>query len=117
MRYLLMVFDSDVLVDATPDTGTQQAVVDAAATLDASGHLVHLLALQPTSTATTVHRYHTREFTHDGPCANANEQLSACLLIDAGDLDQALAIARDLSHAAGGPVEIRPVATELSAAR
>jgi hypothetical protein len=61
-------------------------------------------ALQPTSTATSV-----REgVVTDGPFAETKEALGGYYVIEADDLDQALAIAKDVPAPFGG-VEVRPV--------
>jgi hypothetical protein len=61
-------------------------------------------ALQPTGTATTI-----REgVVTDGPFAETKEALGGYYLVEADDLDQALAIAKEIPTLAGG-VEVRPV--------
>jgi len=45
----------------------------------------------------------------DGPFAETREQLGGYFLIDAGDLDEAIAIAARIPMARRGTVEIRPV--------
>ena len=60
--------------------------------------------LQPTSTATSVRR----DVVTDGPFAETKEALGGYYLIDAADLDEALAIAK-LCPAPYGGVEVRPV--------
>jgi hypothetical protein len=61
-------------------------------------------ALQPTSTATTVRG----DIVTDGPFAETKEALGGYYLIEAADLDQALAAAK-LCPARGGGVEVRPI--------
>ena len=63
-------------------------------------------ALQDTSTATTVHG---GEVT-DGPFVETKEALGGYYLIDAPDLDTALAVAKTVPARFGG-VEVRPVMT------
>jgi hypothetical protein len=63
-------------------------------------------ALQPTSTATTIRD----GMVTDGPFIETKEALGGYYLIEADDLDQALAVARDVPAPFGG-VEIRPVMT------
>jgi len=45
--------------------------------------------------------------TTDGPFAETKEQLGGFWIIEAADLDAALAIAARGSRACGGPVEVR----------
>ena len=61
-------------------------------------------ALQPTSTATTIRD----GVVTDGPFAETKEALGGFYLIEADDLDQALAIAKEVPAPFGG-VEVRPV--------
>ena len=112
MRYLLLIFDARATLDgqAACDGG---ALLDACGRLDASGHLVHLLTLKPAATATTIRQCGDSESTHDGPATPAAGELDGCLVIEAPDLDRAIAIARELADTARGAVEIRPVAAEL----
>jgi hypothetical protein len=68
--------------------------------------------LHPTSTATVVRVTGARGgdvVTADGPYAEAKEALTGCYLIEAGDLDEAVAIAAQIPAAWGGAVELRPV--------
>ncbi len=50
-------------------------------------------ALKPVSTATTVSVRGGKTLTDDGPCAETREQLGGDYLIEAKDLDEAIAIA------------------------
>jgi hypothetical protein len=61
-------------------------------------------ALQPTSTATTVRA----DVVTDGPFMETKEVLGGYYLIDAADLDQALAVGK-LCPAPHGGVEVRPI--------
>ena len=61
-------------------------------------------ALQPTSTATTIRD----GVVTDGPFAETKEALGGYYLVEADDLDQALAIAKEVPTLAGG-VEVRPI--------
>jgi hypothetical protein len=61
-------------------------------------------ALQPTGTATSVRT----DVVTDGPFAETKEALGGYYLIEAADLDQALAVAQ-LCPAPFGGVEVRPI--------
>jgi hypothetical protein len=66
-------------------------------------------ALQDTSTATSVRKDAGGQFTvTDGPFAETKDALGGYYLIEADDLDQAIAIAKDVPAPFGG-VEVRPV--------
>ena len=69
-------------------------------------------SLYPTSTATTVRVTGARGgdvVTTDGPYAETKEALTGFYLIEAADLDEAIAIAAELPAAWDGAVELRPV--------
>ena len=77
--------------------------------LAARGKLGPALRLMPTTAATTV-RMGREPVVLDGPFAETKEALLGFYLIDADDVDEALAFARDLREAnPGGGYEIRPV--------
>ncbi|WP_375475348.1 YciI family protein [uncultured Jatrophihabitans sp.] len=69
-------------------------------------------ALHPTSTATTVRVVGARGgdvVTSDGLYAETKEALTGFYLVEADDLDAAIAIAAQLPAAWDGAVEVRPV--------
>ncbi len=65
--------------------------------------------LQPTSAATTVRLADGKPQVLDGPFADSKEQLGGYYLIEAPDLDAALAWAARCPAAGHGVVEIRPL--------
>jgi hypothetical protein len=65
--------------------------------------------LHPVATATCVRIRGNSRVTTDGPFAETTEQLGGYFLIDADNLDQAIAIAGRIPAASKGTVEIRPV--------
>jgi hypothetical protein len=68
------------------------------------GKIISGEALQPTTTATTIRG----DVVTDGPFAETKEVLGGYYLIDAEDLDQALAIGK-VTPAPYGCVEVRPI--------
>jgi hypothetical protein len=66
-------------------------------------------ALQPNPTATTVRVSDGRTVTTDGPFIEAKEALGGFYLIEARDLDEAIALAAACPGAKYGAIEIRPV--------
>ncbi len=68
-------------------------------------------ALQPTSTATTVRVRDGMRLTTDGPFAETKEQLAGYYLVEASDLDEAVAIAAKIPGARFGSIEVRPIMT------
>jgi len=66
-------------------------------------------ALQPTSTATSLRHEASGEITvTDGPFAETKEALGGYYMLEADDLDAAIALAKQIPVIAGG-VEVRPI--------
>jgi hypothetical protein len=66
-------------------------------------------ALQPTSTATTIRKDGSGGFAvTDGPFVETKEALGGYYIIEAADLDEAIALAKKVPAPFGG-VEVRPV--------
>jgi hypothetical protein len=61
------------------------------------------------ATATSVRVREGKSLVTDGPFAETREQLGGFFLINAQDLDEAIAIAARIPGARAGTVEIRPV--------
>ena len=78
--------------------------------LTKEGRMGASLRLLPTSAATTLRKSQEPPLVIDGPFAETKEQLLGFYIVDAGSLDEVLAIARDLGEVnPGGSYEIRPV--------
>ena len=65
--------------------------------------------LQPVASATTVQVRNGKTVTTDGPFAETKEQLGGYYLVEAKDLDEALAIAARIPSARYGSIEVRPI--------
>ena len=77
--------------------------------LEESGSMLGGEALQPTATATTVQVRNRETLTTDGPFAETKEQLGGFHMIQANDLDEAIAWTVKIPGAASGSVEVRPI--------
>jgi hypothetical protein len=77
--------------------------------LHASGNYLAAAPLHPVSAATSVRIRDGRRLVTDGPFAETREQLGGYYLIDAKDLDEAIAIAARIPVADRGTIEVRPV--------
>src|SRR6266536_3967370 len=93
--------------DDTADRGVARAAHDRhAEELEKSGVMVAAFALQPSDFATSIRG----DAITDGPFVDAKEVVAGFYVIEASDLDAALAIARTNPVVRdGGGVEIRPV--------
>lgn len=105
MKYLCLVYLETQKLHAVPDAECAHSV---ASFID-SGALVAAEALEPVESATTVRVRDGRVTMTDGPFAETKEQLAGFYLIEAPDLDAALAMASRIPPAREGSVEVRPV--------
>ena len=112
MQYLLMIYQSEAEAGKI-DTATSQKIIEEygafTQSIIQSGNFKAGDALQPTSTATTVRVRNGKTLTTDGPFAETLEQLGGYYLIEAKDLDAALAIAARIPDARYGSIEVRPI--------
>jgi hypothetical protein len=74
-----------------------------------NGQLIGGEELAPTSAATTVRVRGGKVSTTDGPFAETKEQLGGYFLIEARDLNDAIAVAARIPGAKTGCVEVRPI--------
>ncbi len=68
--------------------------------------------LKGSATATTVRTAGDQKTIHDGPFAEAREQLGGFYIIEAADLDEAISLGRQIPILRDGAVEIRPLLGE-----
>ena len=112
MQYLLLIYQNEVEY-ARNDAETSQKMLQEYGALTQSiiqsGNFKAGDRLQPTSTATTVRVRDGKTLTTDGPFAETREQLGGYYLIEAKDLDAALAIAARIPSARIGSIEVRPI--------
>jgi hypothetical protein len=114
MRYILLI-NTDETAEAARSTEENEAIMSVyyafTQELRESGALVDGDELQPTSTATTVRVRDGKTLTTDGPYAETKEQLGGYYIIEAADLDEAIAWAAKIPGAQHGAIEIRPIVT------
>ena len=100
----------------TPEPEVVEAMVagveDFNESLRQSGAWVFAGGLHPRETATTVRYAEGRTLVTDGPFAETREQLGGFWVVEAPDLDAALAIAERAAAACRGDVEVRPFQDE-----
>jgi len=81
--------------------------------LKAQGHWVFADGLEPAASAHVVDGQGTETVVTDGPYPESKEHIGGFWIIEAPDLDVALALAAEGSKACRGKVELRPFQTEL----
>jgi hypothetical protein len=77
--------------------------------LQSRGQFLDGSQLQPSTTATSIRVRNDKQLVTDGPFAETHEQLGGYFLIEAGNLDEATAIAARIPSARTGTVEVRPL--------
>jgi hypothetical protein len=112
MQYLLMIYRNEAELGRVDPAERQKTMAEYGAftqSIIQSGNFKAGDALQPSTTATTVRVRDGKALTTDGPFAETREQLGGYYLIEAKDLDAALAIAARIPGARTGSIEVRPI--------
>ncbi len=115
MQYLLMIYSSeaeDAAALARGDGDESALMAEYGAFTQGvikSGAFKGANRLRPTSEATTVRVRESKTLTTDGPFAETREALGGYYLVEAANLDEAIAIAARIPTARTGSIEVRPV--------
>lgn len=112
MHYLILIADNEKQWERLSEQEMGRVIGEFqaySAELKASGHYVTGHQLHPTSAATTLRSRNGKLETIDGPFAETKEQLGGFYLIEAKDLDEALALAARCPGVRYGSVEVRPI--------
>lgn len=111
MKYLLLIYFDEAWEKLSPAERQQiyWGQRQLADQLTANGQYLGGNPLHPVSTATTVRVRDGKRLLTDGPFAETREHLGGYMLIDVGNLDEAIAIAARGPVASVGSVEVRPV--------
>ena len=109
MKYLLLIYADE---NAWTDDERQQCYAESTELthdLNSRGQYLGANPLQPVATATSVRVRNGERLVTDGPFAETREQLGGYFLVEAKDLNEAIAIAGRIPGARKGTVEVRPV--------
>ena len=112
MRYLLMIHADEKAMQATPKEEAEARFAAYGAYTKAmreAGAWVGGERLQPSHTATVVRAQNGKKSVLNGPYAEVKEQLGGYYLIEAPDLDGAIAWAARCPGAETGAIEVRPI--------
>jgi hypothetical protein len=125
MKYVLLIYDDEKIWETmSPEESGAMMGEYFAFTKDIQERGAYHAgeALQPIATASTVRVRGGKMQVTDGPFAETREQLGGFYLVDAANLDEAIAIAARIPSSRTGSIEVRPVvvfdqpgATEASA--
>lgn len=112
MKYILLIYGDEKAFGELPKA-EQEKIFGAygafSEELKGSGKMVAGEALEPPETATTVRVRNGKTSHTDGPFAETKEQLGGFYIIDAKDLNEAIAWAAKIPGALDGSIEIRPI--------
>jgi hypothetical protein len=107
-EYLILIYENEAAWAAATPEDYQQTMAAHGRFAEQVGEMGAKIvgghALQPTGTATSIRG----DAITDGPFVETKEALGGYYLIDAKDLDQALAVAK-LCPAPYGGIEVRPI--------
>jgi len=113
MQYLLLIYDDEKKFGALSEAEQGRVFgeyMEFTREIVKSGNHRGGEALQPVAAATCVRHKNGKTLTTDGPYAETKEQLGGYYLVEARDLDEAVAIAgRIPSVRLGGTIEVRPI--------
>jgi hypothetical protein len=112
-QYLLSTYAVEGEVSGGPRTpeemqGFMERVVALEDEMEASGTFVFGGQLHDPEAATVIRLGEGDLIMTDGPFVEAKEHIAGFYIIDADDLDSALAWARQVVNAIGHPIEVRP---------
>jgi hypothetical protein len=113
MQYLMLIYHSEAEFGNATDAALAamyQEYGQLREELSAKGKFVGGNQLAATTMATSVRVREGKRLVTDGPFAETKEQLGGYFLVDAADLDEAIAIAARIPTARNGTIEVRPVA-------
>jgi hypothetical protein len=112
MKYLCLIYNSEEALSKVPQSEVDAVVASCRShdeELVRRGQLIACERLQPVATAKTMRFGNGEASVTDGPFAETKEQLGGFYLIEAGDMEEALAIAREIPPARFGSLEVRPI--------
>ena len=109
MKYMLLIYmGENAMTDADRESCYKEST-QLAHDLQAKGQYVGANPLHPVATATSVRVREGKALVTDGPFAETREHLGGYFMVEAKNLDEAIAIASRIPGAKKGTVEIRPV--------
>jgi hypothetical protein len=112
LRYALLVYGNTDVIESTPDEERQRINASVNEVL-ARPNVTGWLRLQDVGSATTVSLDQGRTLLTDGPFVDSKDFLGGFIVVEADDLDGALAVAGELQVLRlGGAIEVRPVREE-----
>jgi hypothetical protein len=112
MQYLLMIYANEQQTSGMEDAAVKTMMDDYGEftkSIVQTGQLKAADRLRPVSTASTVRVRDGKMTVTDGPFAETREPLGGYYLVEAKNLDEAIALAARIPGAKYGSVEVRPI--------
>jgi hypothetical protein len=112
MQYLLLIYDKESefgKLSEADQNAMMREYQEFSKSIHQSGHYRAGGQLHPVSKATTVRVRDGKKTITDGPFAETKEQLGGYYLVEAKDLDDAVALAARIPSARFGSIEVRPL--------
>jgi hypothetical protein len=112
MKYMLLIYEDEKAWASLSEAERQRIMAayrQLSAQFQTGGNYVTGSQLAPTTAATSVRVHQGKRLLTDGPFAETKEQLGGYYVIQAKDLDEALALAAQVPAAVTGTVEVRPL--------
>ena len=109
MRYLLLIYTDEKKHPMTEAELACKLDEHRKLNRDLASQLLAAEPLQPIATATSVRVREGKTLVTDGPFAETKEQLGGFYMIEAKDLDEAIAWAARIPNAREGTIEVRPI--------
>jgi hypothetical protein len=109
VKYMLLIYGAEGALDEAARAACYVESAALARDLAATGHYRAASPLHPVAAATSVRVRDGKRLVTDGPFAETREQLGGYYIVEARDLDEAIAIAARIPGAEWGTVEVRPI--------
>jgi hypothetical protein len=112
MKFMVsLITDGTVMEEAAPEQREEfgARMGEYMGEIQSSGVLLHTDALGPSASAKTLRRKSGKVVVTDGPFAESKEQIAGYMVLECGDLDEAVDWAERMPIL-GGAVEVRPIA-------
>ncbi len=119
MKFILLIYHNEQRWKETGEVERQQIYGEYGKLreqLKTAGQYLDGSQLQPATDANSIRIRDGRELVTDGPFAETHEQLGGYFLIDVTNVDDAIAIAKQIPSARTGTVEVRPLVERATGA-
>ena len=112
MKFLVMIYNDDTLLDALPEGEFDSMLRGCFAHADelrSEGSLLDSMQLESPAQTKSLRMRDNKMSVMDGPFAEAKEYLGGFNLIEAADMDAAVRLAMEFPWSRTGRIEVRPV--------